>query len=114
MAAAHLLPLHLWILRRPDRTDDAAGMVRMTDLTGNDPDALTQARPDQVVDVPLIDLLDDTVDLTPGRHMVEPPRDFPAGYETARQELQRRLGELAACCRTCLPALGRWTARAFR
>ncbi|WP_425827564.1 N-6 DNA methylase [Streptomyces fractus] len=95
-AAAHALPVHLWLLRRPpaDATTKAAESVRMTDLTANEPDAPLEARPDQVADVPLIDLLDDTVDLTPARHITPARTDYNHAYSTARLALERRLGEL--------------------
>ncbi|CAM5367924.1 N-6 DNA methylase [Streptomyces violaceorubidus] len=66
-AASHALPVHLWQLRRPLTPEDAATSVRMVDLTAVDPDGSLEPDPDQVAEVPLIDLLDDAVDLTPGR-----------------------------------------------
>lgn len=96
-AASHALPVHLWLLRRPLRPGDAVGSVRMVDLTADDPDEAPEPGPDQIVDVPLIELLDDTVDLTPGRHVEESHRDYAAEYQEVRRELAkqlRRLGEL--------------------
>ncbi|GAA3504729.1 N-6 DNA methylase [Streptomyces prasinosporus] len=100
-AVAHALPVHLWHLRRPRTPDDVATTVRMVDLTANDPDGPLEPRPEQVTDVAQIDLLDDLVDLTPGRHVRESHRDYVTEYDTLRRELAeqvRRLGEL-------LPAL---------
>ncbi|CAL9637704.1 hypothetical protein SUDANB15_06232 [Streptomyces sp. enrichment culture] len=100
-AAAHALPVHLWHLRRPRTPDDVATTVRMVDLTANDPDGPLEPRPEQVTDVAQIDLLDDLVDLTPGRHVTESHRDYVAEYDALHRELAeqvRRLGEL-------LPAL---------
>ncbi|CAM5254997.1 hypothetical protein SALBM217S_08820 [Streptomyces griseoloalbus] len=70
-ATSHALSVHLWCLRRPMNTGagDTNHTVRMVDLTDNDPEASLEPRPDQVADVPLIELLDDVVDLTPGNHM---------------------------------------------
>ncbi|MEW1873567.1 N-6 DNA methylase [Streptomyces caelestis] len=96
-AAAHSLPVHLWHLRRPRTPDDAATAVRMVDLTSNDPDDPLEPRPRQITEVPRIDLLDDLVDLTPGRHVEESHRDYATEYDTLRQELTeqvRRLAEL--------------------
>ncbi|MFD5128011.1 N-6 DNA methylase [Streptomyces olindensis] len=95
-AASHALPVHLWQLRRPKAPGDEVTSVRMVDLTENDPDGSLEPRPDQTVDVPLIELLDDAVDLTPGRHVVESHRDYVAEYDRLRRELTqvRRLAEL--------------------
>ncbi|GAA2257160.1 N-6 DNA methylase [Streptomyces atrovirens] len=96
-AAAHSLPVHLWHLRRPRTPDDAATAVRMVDLTSNDPDDSLEPRPQQITEVPQIDLLDDLVDLTPSRHVEESHRDYVTEYDTLRQELTgqvRRLAEL--------------------
>ncbi|MFI8093481.1 N-6 DNA methylase [Streptomyces sp. NPDC086080] len=96
-AAAHALPVHLWHLRRPRNADDAATAVRMVDLTSNAPDGPLEAGPEQVTDVAQIDLLDDLVDLTPGRYVQESHRDYGTEYESLRQELAeqvRRLAEL--------------------
>lgn len=67
-ATSHALPVHLWCLQRPESPGgaDTQHTVRMVDLTDNSPDGDLEPRPDQVADVPLIELLDDTVDLTPG------------------------------------------------
>ncbi|MEU0652069.1 N-6 DNA methylase [Streptomyces albogriseolus] len=103
-ATSHALPVHLWCLRRPLNTsaDGTNHTVRMVDLTENDPDASLEPRPDQVADVPLIELLDDTVDLTPGRHMRALHRDYPGEYAALRAELAEVSGRLAAL----LPQLG--------
>ncbi|GAA3491747.1 N-6 DNA methylase [Streptomyces cremeus] len=100
-AAAHALPVHFWQLRRPAGHGDAVTSVRMVDLTGNDPDGSLEPGPGQVADVPLIDLLDDVVDLTPGRHVGETHRDYEAEYLSLRQELTEQLREIVAL----LPAL---------
>ncbi|MDT6982688.1 N-6 DNA methylase [Streptomyces lusitanus] len=97
-ATSHALPVHLWCLRRPMNTGagDTNHTVRMVDLTDNDPEASLEPRPDQVADVPLIELLDDVVDLTPGNHMRALHRDYPGEYAALREELARELGRLAA------------------
>ncbi|MBD9703185.1 N-6 DNA methylase [Streptomyces sp. ID01-12c] len=100
-AASHALPVHLWHLRRPRSADDVAAKVRMVDLTANDPDSPLEPSPDQIADVSLIDLLDDTVDLTPGRHVQESRRDYATEYRVLRQELAEQLDQLVAL----LPAL---------
>ncbi len=97
-ATSHALPVHLWCLRRPEGTGsaDAGPAVRMVDLTGNCPDGSLEPRPDQVADVPLIELLDDTVDLTPGLHLRTRHRDYPGEYAALREELEEQVRRLAA------------------
>ncbi|BBJ39940.1 SAM-dependent methyltransferase [Streptomyces antimycoticus] len=97
-ATSHALPVHLWCLRRPENTGaaDAHHTVRMVDLTGNSPDGSLEPRPDQVADVPLIELLDDTVDLTPGSHLRVRHRDYPGEYAALREELEDQIRRLAA------------------
>ncbi|MFJ3207539.1 HsdM family class I SAM-dependent methyltransferase [Streptomyces flaveolus] len=94
-AASHALPVHLWHLRRPSGAGDAPTSIRMIDLSANDPDGALEPAPDQIADVPLIDLLDDTVDLTPGRHVEESHRDYAAEYRAAREELAEHVRKLA-------------------
>ncbi|WP_351232203.1 N-6 DNA methylase [Streptomyces sp. NPDC002133] len=101
VAASHALPVHLWHLRRPQSLGDAGTSVRMVDLTANAPDGSLQPRADQVADVSLIELLDDAVDLTPGRHVAESHRDYVAEYQALRRELTKQARLLAEL----LPAL---------
>lgn len=97
-ATSHALPVHLWCLRRPENTGgtDTNRTVRMVDLTGNNPDAGLEPRPDQVADVPLIEILDEIVDLTPGSHLRARHRDYPGEYAALRRELEGELRRLAA------------------
>ncbi|WP_317446349.1 N-6 DNA methylase [Streptomyces collinus] len=101
VAASHALPVHLWQLRRPRSLGDAVTSVRMVDLTANDPDGSLEAQPDQVAEVSLIDLLDDAVDLTPGRHVAESHRDYVAEYQALKKELAHQVRQLVEL----LPAL---------
>lgn len=94
-SASHSLPVHLWQLRRPSSPGDAATSVRLADLTAGDPDDSLEPGPGQVVDMPLIDLLDDAVDLTPARHVGESHRDLAAEYRSLRQELAQQLQGIA-------------------
>ncbi|MFC5958518.1 class I SAM-dependent DNA methyltransferase [Streptomyces pratens] len=102
-ATSHALPVHLWCLRRPENTGaaDTHQTVRMVDLTGNSPDGSLEPRPDQIADVPLIELLDETVDLTPGNHLRSRHRDYPGEYAALRKELEDQVRRLA----TLLPDL---------
>jgi hypothetical protein len=99
VAGSHALPVHLWFLLRPVR--EGARCVRMVDLTDNSPEDAFDPEPRQVVDVPLIDLLDDTVDLTPATHIVGVHRDYAAEFGALRAALESRLDAL----RTVLPGL---------
>jgi predicted RNA methylase len=97
-ATSHALPVHLWCLRRPENTvgRNTNHTVRMIDLTGNSPDGTLEPRTDQVVDVPLIELLDDTVDLTPGSHTRSRHRDYLGEYAALCGELEGEIRPLAA------------------
>ncbi|MEU6467088.1 N-6 DNA methylase [Streptomyces sp. NPDC046976] len=97
-ATSHALPVHLWCLQRPENTEgvDTHHTVSLVDLTENPPDGDLEPRPDQVADVPLIELLDDTVDLTPGSHLRSRHRDYPAEYGALRKELEDQIRRLAA------------------
>lgn len=103
-AATHALPVHLWTLRRP--MAQGATCVRMVDLTANAPDGPLEPEPEQFVDVPLISLLDDAVDLTPGTHVVATHRDYPAEYVALREELRYRLRALDALLPPLAPGNG--------
>lgn len=112
-APPYNIPLHLWVLRRPDRTP-AHPEVLLADTGrfategrgGPDWQAVRDAvldawrafagegrceeRPGLARSVPVIELLDDDVDLAPARHL--PP---PAAPDGARQltAVRERLGE---------------------
>jgi hypothetical protein len=72
------------------------GTVRMMDLSANSPDGPWQPQPHQVTEVPLIDLLNDEVDLTPSRYVREPEPDYVAQYAALREDLDTRLNRLRA------------------
>ncbi|MEU6259189.1 N-6 DNA methylase [Streptomyces sp. NPDC047043] len=105
-AASHALPVHLWHLRRPQSPEDAVARVRMVDLTANDPDGPLEPGPDQTADVPLIELLDDAVDLTPGRRVEESHRDYATEYRALRQELAEQVQLLADLLPTLMGGVG--------
>ncbi|GAB3110293.1 hypothetical protein GCM10027160_10350 [Streptomyces calidiresistens] len=97
-ATSRARPVHLWCLRRPGPGEGAHTVltVRLIDLTDNGPDDLPEPRPEQIVDVPLVELLDDTVDPTPGNHLEARHRDYPGEYVALREELEEEIRRLAA------------------
>ncbi|MFD8318202.1 N-6 DNA methylase [Kitasatospora purpeofusca] len=103
VASGHTLPVHLWTLRRPMEGEPRPGNVRLIDLTGNTPSGPLEPTDAQTVDVPLVDLLDDVVDLTPAVHLPTVRRDLAHEYEQARSELADALAGL----RSRLPELRR-------
>ncbi|MFJ4666779.1 N-6 DNA methylase [Kitasatospora purpeofusca] len=96
LAASHALPLHLWLLSRPSGPGRGTGIVRMVDLSANSPDGPWEPQPHQEAEVPLIDLLDSEVDLTPSRYVREPEPDYAMEYAALREELDARLSRLQA------------------
>ncbi|WP_238010345.1 N-6 DNA methylase [Dactylosporangium sp. AC04546] len=113
-AAPHAVPLHLWLLQRPVPDTPAPARTLLIDATaGNQQDSYARVvaltcnlttTPDAVVDepgfaraVPVIDLLDEEVDLTPARRQ-------PAGGEQTGERLVRTRERLAAVV-TELPSL---------
>ncbi len=100
LAAGHSAPVHLWVLRRPTRQPGPDAVVRMIDLTDADLSGPIDPGPDRVADVPVISLLDEDADLTPGRH-VAAGQPGAAAYDRARA----RFGELLDGLRGALPRL---------
>jgi hypothetical protein len=112
-APPHGIPLHLWVLRRPDRAP-AQPRVLLVDTGaaaaegrgGPDWQAVREAvldtwhdfdrtgaaaeRPGVSRALPVVELLDDDVDLAPARHLPPPAPDGGAAHLT---EVRRRLGQ---------------------
>ncbi|MDQ0787432.1 N-6 DNA methylase [Streptomyces sp. B3I8] len=112
-APPHGIPLHLWVLRRPDRTP-AQPRVLLVDTGaaaaegrgGPDWQAVREAvldtwrdfertgtaeeRPGVSRALPVVELLDDDVDLAPARHL---PPPAPDGGADRLIEVRARLGE---------------------
>lgn len=128
-APPHSLGLHLWLLRRPT-PDDPADRVLIADLSAagdaarDDPAEAAQAHTTALVEtlsavdrgddpagapalrtqvVRIMDLLDDTVDLTPARRLRTEPEQVDA---TAVVRLCHRLGEDLHRLQGLLPAIG--------
>ncbi|GAA1840086.1 N-6 DNA methylase [Actinomadura bangladeshensis] len=100
LAAGHSAPVHLWVLRRPTRQPGPDAVVRMIDLTDADLGGSIAPDADRVADVPVISLLDEDADLTPGRH-VAAGQPGAAAYDRARA----RFDELLDGLRGALPRL---------
>ncbi|SFW63520.1 N-6 DNA methylase [Amycolatopsis australiensis] len=103
MAALHAQPVQLWLLERPVDAESSRDVVRMVDLSANDPDETFEPVASQIADVPLIDLLDEDVDLTPARYVAAQHVDHLAEYATACAAVVARLHELSEL----LPELGK-------
>ncbi|WBB58230.1 N-6 DNA methylase [Streptomyces sp. WMMC500] len=101
MVASHAQPVHLWILRRPAGASASPSSVRMVDLTANDPDGSMEPTAEQAVGVALVDLLNDSVDLTPSAYVDASHGDLPAEYRALQRNVEERLRLLTAL----LPAL---------
>ncbi|SNR25084.1 Type I restriction-modification system, DNA methylase subunit [Actinomadura mexicana] len=106
---------HLWLLRRPADGDPLPTRVLALDAADEDPDAAV-SRYTRFLDdpsdesgpgraVPLIDLLDDEVDLTPAR-LLRDGAGILAGYEEARGRLRERLAETNALAGRLTPLVG--------
>ncbi|MEU8799527.1 N-6 DNA methylase [Spirillospora sp. NPDC048819] len=90
---------HLWLLRRPADGDPPPTHVLMLDASSGRTETLIDATarflrgkgdPGTGRPVPLIDLLDDTVDVTPSRHL-RGSADIRAGFDKAHARFRGRL-----------------------
>ncbi|WP_283133274.1 N-6 DNA methylase [Rhizohabitans arisaemae] len=118
---AHGLGLHLWILGRPDSGGQTRvpGGVRMVDGSRFDRARLRELdedwwhrlrnEPGVTAEIPVVDLLDDDVDLTPSRHVHRGGPDLAGAYEAAERGLVPTLTRLA---RRTPPTLNRAAAPA--
>ncbi|MDQ0994003.1 N-6 DNA methylase [Streptomyces sp. V3I7] len=94
LMSSHSQPVHLWILRRPAQGDPAPTHIRMIDLSTADSDGIglgmkdCAPTPEQIADVPPIDILDDDVDLSPSRYVTPHHGDYPVEYAALRDRIQ--------------------------
>ena len=95
MAASHPQPVHLWILRRVAETQQPVRSVGMVDLTGADPSGTLEIGANQAVDVPVIDLLDESVDLTPAAYTSAAHGNQAEEYVVARESMLDHLRRVA-------------------
>lgn len=98
LVSNHSLPVHLWVLRRPVKGEPDPTHIRMIDLSAANPDDIgtKDGAPttEQIADVPPIDILDDDVDLSPGRYVTADHGDYPVEYAALRDEIQRLAKDL--------------------
>jgi len=106
MAASHQQAVHLWFLTRPTEAASAGGTARMVDLSDSSPEGPFDLDPARAVDVPLIDLLDDEVDLTPARYVNTTTTEHLAEYTAACEAALERLEELRALLPRLAPGPG--------
>ncbi|GLW33300.1 hypothetical protein Areg01_62380 [Actinoplanes regularis] len=93
MVAAHSQSVHLWSVVRPGESGPVTS-VRFHDLSADDPAGALAPEPHQVAQVPLVDLLDEDVDLTPARHVEASHTDRVARYTAARNGVLDQLGQV--------------------
>ncbi|GAA0338612.1 N-6 DNA methylase [Actinoallomurus spadix] len=119
-ASASAAPPHLWLLRRPAPDDPLPGHILKMNAASLDPREVRPAvvtrwrafleRPDdpQMSElsqaVPVVDLLDDVVDLTSTRHLT-PPAAGEADYANARERLQASLTAANDAASALIPLL---------
>lgn len=125
LASSHALGVHLWILIRPsagylDEDGELAGVaqparsVRMVDGSAFDRERLREVEgswwhqfrdePGVTADVPVIDLLDDDIDLTPSRYIQHGEVDVAAEHQQALQELAPLLKALPGSLPASFPS----------
>ncbi|MCG5220597.1 N-6 DNA methylase [Streptosporangium soli] len=94
LASSHSLGLHLWVLTRPEEAGIPQA-VKMIDASGFDRKQLRDGFPvDAGVAVPVVDLLDDEVDLTPARYVTRPAHSLADDHVAALEELSPLLRRL--------------------
>jgi predicted RNA methylase/predicted DNA-binding transcriptional regulator AlpA len=101
MVASHAQPVHLWVLRRLADGERPAAAVRMIDLSAAGPAGPFDPDAGEAADVPVIDLLDESVDLTPAAHLPAGRSGLAEEYAAARARIRDLTGRIA----TLLPDL---------
>jgi hypothetical protein len=109
-AAGSAAAPHLWLLRRPADGDPPPGRVLMLDASAPPETVIAHTArflrgtgdPGSGRAVPLIDLLDDAVDVTPARHL-RGSDDVRAGYDAARARFRDRLATVNALASELVP-----------
>jgi hypothetical protein len=110
--AGTVSPPDLWVLRRPEPDDPAPSHLLMVDArdASDDPEALPAAAnawrlfqrhpeadlPPAACAVPIIDLLDDEVDISPAGQLARPSAADSSGFRPAQEALRDAVTRLAA------------------
>ncbi|GAA3100415.1 N-6 DNA methylase [Streptosporangium carneum] len=114
------LPVHVWVLRKPSGDHRTPSRVLMAEADPGDVDAIVERwhefradperdldRPGESRTVPIIDLVDEDVDVTPARHLGvrdEVPADT---YVLLRERLIGQFGRLSTLVPEAVPGAGR-------
>ncbi|WP_449062250.1 N-6 DNA methylase [Planomonospora algeriensis] len=120
MATGTGLPVHVWVLRRPAGEGRTPSRVLMAEADPGsfgavadlwyafrtDPEADLD-RPGRSRTVPIIDLIDEDVDVTPSRHLGAADQVSAEGYLAFRERLAAQLERLAALVPEAVPGPGR-------
>ncbi|MBB5962401.1 N-6 DNA methylase [Planomonospora venezuelensis] len=120
MASGTGLPVHVWVLRRPAAGNRTPSRVLLAEAEPATFDAVAEqwrafladpeaepGRPGESRTVPIIELVDEDVDITPARHLRTGEQVTAAGYLSAREHLLRRLGRLPSLVPEAAPGTGR-------
>ncbi|GGL37854.1 N-6 DNA methylase [Planomonospora parontospora] len=120
MATGTGLPVHVWVLRRPAGEGRTPSRVLLAEADPGNFDAVAESwhafradpeaeldRPGESRTVPIIDLIDEDVDVTPSRHLGAADQVAAEGYPAFRERLAARFGRLAALVPEAVPGPGR-------
>ncbi|MCW2876567.1 MAG: methylase [Sphaerisporangium sp.] len=115
MASGTGLPVHIWVLRKPTSDSRTPSRVLMSEAEPATFDTIVerwrafQADPDHEVDhpgesrtVPIIDLVDEDIDVTPARH-VGMAEESGGDYLSFRDQFVRRIERLSMLVPDALP-----------
>lgn len=114
------LPVHLWVLRKPSGDGRTPSRVLMAEADPGNFDAIVErwhefrVAPERDLDrpggsrtVPIIDLIDEDVDVTPARHLGAGEQPSAGDYLLLRDRLAERLERLPALLPEAVPGLNR-------
>ncbi|ETK36589.1 N-6 DNA methylase [Microbispora sp. ATCC PTA-5024] len=114
------LPLHLWVLRKPVDGDPIPSHVLMAEAEPETFDEIAERwrefragaergaeRAGPARAIPIIELMDENVDLTPGRHVSVEDQAAAEQFPAVRQQLLHRIERLSAMIPDAVPASAR-------
>ncbi|MGW4420793.1 HsdM family class I SAM-dependent methyltransferase [Streptosporangium sp. NPDC004631] len=114
------LPVHLWVLRKPSGDGRTPSRVLLAEAGPGTFDAIAERwhefrvaperdldRPGESRTVPIIDLIDEDVDVTPARHLGARDQVSAGGYLLFRERLAEQLGRLSALVPEAVPGVSR-------